>query len=312
MPIIHIHSIIFPLNLYFSYLLPLFKISTGNELIIYKEHGVCKGLLCSGKERKYKCIVPSNCSIKQLCSLLGIDKKIIARYVFNNLDIPHNSYLYGFSLIYSQWDKLYIIISIYLSRNTNYFLNTIHWVKKLLSNKCYIELSNCEKISNSYIFREFIENYPKIHAVLSSNKSLCEEIIELARIKGIGVKSIMAYILHAYGETFYAPIDRYYFQFLKEIGIKGKIPSIDKCRRQKFNCRDCIYRDDCLYGKTYHVLGLSNGFLQSLSYIYYRLKNIVDHRIRTTPLEDILLSFIDIIQFINEFEDLVENLKQVF
>ncbi len=298
------------MNLYYSYLLPLFDIAVDKDkLMIHKLYGVCKGLVCRGRGHTYECIVPRECRIEQFASLLGISKKNYIAQLLNRIGVAEDSLLRGFSLMFSPWDKLYVFTSIYLSRNTNYYLNTIYWVKEFIARNCYDKPSKCRDVSTSYLFRELISNVRNIATIFSSSRGLREELSLLARVKGVGVKSIMAYILHAYGVTLYAPIDRYYMLFLSEIGLKGRRPSIDKCVNSGFNCRVCPYRSECIYGLSYSVFKSLNGVLQSLCYIYYRLKRIIDNKIKPTKLEFILLRFFEYTRFIEEFEYLINMLK---
>lgn len=280
-----INNINYGLSLYPSYLLPLFEVKRRNKsLYIYKKHGVCNGLVCRSEENRTICEIPLTCSISCARGLLGIDKHGLFRRILGELGV---AYRLGFTLIYSPMDKLHVLSSIYLSRNTDYYINTLRWYRVFLEYNCSDRLVECKEKSSSYIFRQFLEAYPLLSNILcrSPSHNEYEEARRLLSIKCIGPKTVSAYLLHAYGFTEHAPIDRYYQKVLRRLGIDGRIPPKKYCVRFLGECRGCPYNDRCLYYKASMIMGPLNGFIQNLVYTYYRLKT----RKASTELEENLI-----------------------
>jgi len=305
--IIEISGIDYGLSLYPSYLLPLFEVERRDKILyITKKYGACRGLVCRSIGNKTICEIPPTCSISYAQKLLGIDKYDLFRKVLGDLGI---AYRLGFTLMYSPIDKLHVISSIYLSRNTDYYINTLRWHRVFLENKCYDSPAVCRGIFSSYVFQQFLEAYPLLSSILvvSPGRNAYGEARRLLSIKGIGPKTISAYLLHAYGFTEHAPIDRYYHRVLQRLGINGRIPPKKYCIRFLGECWKCPYNDRCLYYSASRIMGRLNGFVQSLIYIYYRLKT------RKTPTrleENLLTDKENLLAVMDEFlEELLEVIK---
>ncbi|MCD6301691.1 MAG: hypothetical protein J7L82_06445, partial [Staphylothermus sp.] len=70
-------NINYRLTLYYSYLLPLFRIElTDNTLVFTKEYGSCKELKCIQNNDTIECVIPY-CKPAEYKKILGIDKKKI-------------------------------------------------------------------------------------------------------------------------------------------------------------------------------------------------------------------------------------------
>lgn len=299
---ITIKNINYYLSLYYSYLLPIFTIK---PQVFVKDYGFCNGLKCIIKNNVSECLIPDHCSYGDLEKLLGLDKYIVIEKLFTKLKKYgfKTRALKGFTLLYSPQDKFFIASSIYLSRNTDYYRNTIRWIREIASRKCYIEPINCKDYTSSYQYREYLENIDKLYTIISNKHDPIKEVLELLKIHGFGIKSTMAYLLHTYGYLEYAPIDRYYRAFISKTGLTGAIPSKNKCIENKFKCSVCSYRDQCLYNILRNKLREYNGLLQSLIYIHGRLKKIKGKR--PSSIEEILLNNINVDTVVSEIEDLI-------
>ncbi len=301
-----IRDIDYNIALYYSYLLPLFKTTYSNgSLVFVKEYGVCSGLKCISREAITRCFTPRNCYPTMIEKILGLDKYRVVKRLFGKLSRYGFTLktIKGFTLLYSPWDKFYIATAIYLSRNTDYYRNTVKWVREIISRKCYLDPGRCREYSYSYQFREYLENVDRIYMILeNSYEKPFDEALKLLEVRGFGVKSVMAYLLHTYGYLEYAPIDRYYRETLERLGISGIIPSKNKCIRHRIDCKKCSYRDNCLYNIVRERFREYNGILQSLTYIYNRLKNA---NLDRPGIEESILKNVDIDALMNEIEALI-------
>lgn len=306
-------NIDYSINLYYSYLLPLFDIYRKNhEKIFIKKYGYCSGLKCFEKNTSIKCFIPKKCSVYS--ELIGIDKKYLINKLVNYLEKSGLKirYINKFTLIHSSFDKTYVFLSIYLSRNTDYYRNTVKWIKTIINNNCIEYPLKCLNYIKSYQYRELLDIWKNI---VLNKTSFNEEINTLFSLKGFGLKSINAYLLHVYGYTKYAPIDRHYYKLLNRIGLNGLIPSKEYCIDYKLNCSKCRFNNNCLYNIVYNKFGLFNGIIQSINYVYSRLKNIVDYGIKLSNIEekvigDIVDKYIGLIDEFEEFTNLLTSIDK--
>lgn len=194
------------------------------------------------------------------------------------------------SLVYSPLFKTQIAFTIYLSRNTDYFTNTIRWMKELLATD--------EINSSSYQVKEFRRYRQGLAQATITGHDYKMESIELLKIPGFGVKSVNAYLLHAYGLTRNAPIDTYYARFL---GLSHRAsPRKEHCVSIHLDCLNCSKK--CPYHYAISRYGVYNGVLQSLVYILERLK-----KRKRSDLEEILVR--DPSVYIDELEKEISLIK---
>lgn len=258
----------------YSYYLPLFDIYETNKGFVFeKTNGFGKGLKCSFSEINLttECVVPSGLSEGALFKLLGLNKI----NVFGDLCLVADMdecVSRIITLINGEEDSRYVFYSIYLSRNTDYYANTLKWAKQAVING-YVD-------SSSYISREFNKLKKSIDIVFNETNNPIDLACKLLFVKNVGVKSVASLLLHAYGLTRYAPIDRHYANYL---GVKGKPGYKDICIRSKMECSGCSLHS-CIYRQAVSKYGTYNGVVQSLVYINARLKQT-----RRSEIEEILV-----------------------
>jgi len=284
---VEIRGIHFGLTLLYSYLLPLFSVEeTSGGFMFRKIAGAGKGLECVFREKDLltNCRVISGGSISS--SLLGLDKRALFLEVCVRAKLPECLSKYV-TLIYEPLDRELVLYSVFLSRNTDYYVNTVKWVREIATRG--------EVSSTSYVAGEFYRVKQAFIGVIEKRLEPVSEAIELLCIRGFGVKSAKAYLLHAYGLTSHAPIDRHYASIL---GVKPRQPSKEFCAKLRLDCYKCTR--SCVYGYTTRLLGPLNGAIQSLSYIYGRLKSK-----RRSSLEEILVP--DPSQYLDEIEKILSR-----
>ena len=282
----------FGLTLLYSYLLPLYSIEEINGGFVFRKViGFSKGLECVFKEStlETKCKAPIGVNVSQ--SLLGLDKRRLFREICELVGFK-DCFSKHITLIYEPRDKELILYSVYLSRNTDYYINTVRWIRNLVLKESIS--------SSSFILREFNDARMSFKSVFEENLDPLSEAVKLLNIRGIGVKSMKAYLLHAYGLTEHAPIDRHYSRILKAKPIQ---PNKQMCIARRLQCSECTI--NCLYGYTTKMLRSLNGIVQSLSYIYGRLKLK-----RRSALEEIIVP--NPSSYIDEFEKLLESISAKF
>jgi hypothetical protein len=308
MPSLIVRGIDYGLSLYFSYLLPLFEITRKRSGIsIHKWTGYCRGLVIECHDLVCRIKYPGMCSRGFVEKITGIDKHFLVRELFRKMGDGFRV-LDKITLIYDPIDRFEVFTSIYLSRNTDYYKNTVRWVKEWFRRGCPGR-KDCDTISSSYQFREFLGIADKAYSIMNRRLEPIREVLELVRLHGVGVKSINAYLLHVYGITSYAPIDRYYREVLEIIGSKQVIPSKDICLRTGFDCIKCSYRTRCLYWITRIIFGDYNGIIQSIIYIGKRIEKMLKTR-RISDLENQLLTGRDLDAIIDEANVFIKKIQE--
>lgn len=255
-----IHNIHYGLTLLYSYLLPVIDVVETTEGFKFQfTRGVFNGIECFFNENNLEteCVISDSMSRVMIQNILGLSKHDLFIKLCDVLEL-NDCVANEITLMFEPIYKREILYAIYLSKNTNYYINTIRWTRVVLE-KGYID-------SASFIPREFNKVKNQIDKVLAENTSIHREVVNLLRIPGVGLKSIKAYLLHAYGLTQHAPIDRHYARFLDLTSI-----NIDKkhCLNTELKCEHCQFK--CPYSHTMKKFGLFNGVVQSLVYIHSRL-----------------------------------------
>lgn len=254
-----IRGVHYGLSLVYSYLLPLFEVTeVSGGFIFEKIHGAGRGVECRFREGGLitECRVPRGVSKKVVERLLGLEKLTLARELCRRLGLSVE--MCTVSLLYEPSDARLVFYAVYLSRNTDYYVNTVRWARQVVE-KGFVD-------STSYVPLEFNRVKPLIDRVFSRGVNLRDIVTELLGIPGIGVKSVVALLLHGYGLTEYAPVDRHYARYL---GFEPMQPPKNHCSKLKLACRLCSRR--CIYGYTVRKYGVFNGFIQSLVYVHARL-----------------------------------------
>ncbi|MEL9940761.1 MAG: hypothetical protein QW348_04840 [Ignisphaera sp.] len=263
--IVEVDGVDYGYSLYYSYLLPLFDIEpTENGFVFRKVVGFCSRIECVFHRDSLKtvCKIPPNC-VEYSKHVLGID----SRWGFKELCRVYgydNCVAEKITLIYSPKDARLVFYTILLSRNTDYFVNTLRWLKELVYTGGIR--------GGSYITKQFLEIRESVDRTFDSTEKIDELAISLLRLRYVGLKTVSAFLLHAFGLTEHAPIDRHYMWYLSRTLPSFKYVQIRKevCIRSKLNCFSCPYRERCLYGAT-KIFGKLNGYIQSLAYLSKRM-----------------------------------------
>lgn len=288
-----VKGIHYGLTLLYSYLLPAVEVEERADGFKFRfERGLARGLECEFRESLLEttCTTSTLKGVSELNSLLGIEK----HYLFTNfckLIGLEDCIANHVSLIFDPRYKRVVAYSVYLSRNTDYYVNTINWVKEALDSG-RIE-------SSSYIAREFNEFKGSIDRVLGAGLKPREEAVELMKVRGFGVKLAKAYLLHSYGLTEHSPIDRHYASFF---GLGKRSAQKARCISKSLECELC--KADCPYYLSTKRFGVFSGVVQSLTYIHGKLVSK-----RRTPLERVLIRDAD--YYVDKLDNILERASKL-
>lgn len=269
---LRITGIHYGLTLLYSYLLPVINVvETSYGFVFGYATGAAKGLTCVFREStlETECYASNRVDPQVVENVLGLSKWGLFRGLCGYS--TRDCVVSNITLIYEPRYRVHVAYSVYLSRNTDYYANTIRWVREALV-KGVVE-------SPSYIAREFNSVRRTIDKVLRGRSSPLREALKLLEVRGFGVKLAKAYLLHAHGMTEHAPVDRHYAKILN---LKRVNPPKTHCIKQRLDCTKCDKH--CPYAYTTKRFSSLNGVVQSLAYIYGKLSSK-----RRTALEEILV-----------------------
>ncbi|MEM2025601.1 MAG: hypothetical protein QXW94_04855 [Desulfurococcaceae archaeon] len=286
-----IKGIHYGLTLLYSYLLPVIDIEeVGNGFKFKFIYGEAHGIECAFKENVIEtyCSLPSGLNLAVVRNILGFSKHHLFKNLCSDLHIS-NCVSNKISLIYEQGYKKPVAHAIYLSRDTNFFLNTVKWCREALF-KGYIE-------SSSFIPLEFKKVKHMIDVALNA-RSPYEEVIGLIKVRGFGIKSAKAFLLHTYGLTHEAPLDRHYVKFL---GVSAPNMKKEACIGVKLSCLNLPF--NCPYSYAVKRYRTYNGLVQSIVYIYDTLRS------QGANLVKILVK--DPSKYLDDLERLLDRLREM-
>lgn len=193
----------------------------------------------------------------------------------------------GLSIAIDPWDPKIVLYTIFLSKNTNYHINTVKWVKTITSKfKSEEELENLkvETIGSNYQILQLSKIKTSIDKILSrlkpytrqtSVKSGYYKLKNLLEIPYIGPKTFYAHALFTLGITKCTPTDRHLIRTgktFKFLSGKLRVPEKKYCR-----IYDCVYEknckiiDKCIHGVMIDKFKTLSGWIQTSTYLCGRL-----------------------------------------
>jgi len=248
----------------------------GNKII--KDTGICSGTIFTFYSDHV--VIDGPCSKDVARELLGLWFDPV-EYV-DTVDQRYRDYVLslvnrfnGIRLAISPSDRIWVFISVFLSKATKFHTNTVKWVRKIAS----IGLDDFIKtgyrsIGNSFQLKQLwhlLNETDIINLLESFNPYNLDDSWRLRRkllkYKYIGVKTVDAFLLFATPFSFFTPIDRHYRNFLaQKLGLRGyREPLNNLCRL--YDCSICPLNRNCLSYFSRRNFGRLSGWIQTLSYL---------------------------------------------
>ncbi|RLG76843.1 MAG: hypothetical protein DRO12_03670 [Thermoprotei archaeon] len=275
----------FKLSLYPSFIYPLFEEPQPNTFI--KVYGYAKGLTVKQLDNAVEFSHSAPLDLEDLRSLSGswldplgsleeLDPKP-RRIVEQFLKMYP-----GLRIVTVPKDYVLLFIAIFLSRNTDFHVNTSRWMKKLFRvfgepEKIVEEPEKIRCIGSSYQLRQLPQAL-KIFFYKVEVKS-CENPDELRKvllkIPNVGPKVADAYLLFVCRLSSVSPIDTNFMRMLKMLGlIEGKyvVPNKSMCLQAQ-SCVEtirCRYSDACAVPRVRRLFGSLTGWVQTAAYLHVK------------------------------------------
>ncbi|MDW7986579.1 MAG: hypothetical protein RMI88_05125 [Nitrososphaerota archaeon] len=190
----------------------------------------------------------------------------------------------GLGISIDPWDKIAVLYTIFLSRNTDYHNNTVKWMKKILGKALDEEAIKSVQLSDigrSYQLEQLTEVRAKIASLFSLEEfrkemySL-EEFLDLRKkilsVKYCGPKVVHGWGLFSLGLTYLSQVDRHLLSIGKILNVVNpddKNPVKILCITSRcFINKDCKIVDKCITYKLYSIFGHMAGWFQTATYLY--------------------------------------------
>lgn len=192
----------------------------------------------------------------------------------------------GLGMALNPWDLRAMLYSIFLSRTTDFHMNTVTWMKRLTkSARCEDGLKGLDPriAGSSYQLSQLAAVKPALDAVVEEVRSKigplnAEEVLRLSSVRllnvpYVGPKTVHAFGLFCLGVMRIAPADRHLLKVSLALGLveEGvKMPEKRLC--VKFNClsdwNKCPQTNNCLTAVISREFGLLAGWFQTATYLY--------------------------------------------
>lgn len=269
-----------------SFSLPLFENPKPNVFVKIYGYNACLTFKIEGNGTYY-----CGCSLNDALLLSGAwfnpleNLKKISRgkaaYIYEFLD-----FFPGLSIAVNPWDLKAMFYSIFLSRNTNYHVNTVRWLRHMI-----VKAGDEEKLSSldprvfggSYQLVQLAEIKPKLDGILNSipsgfgfanSKDVFSGVkAKLLPLPYVGSKTIHAFGLFCLGLTWLAPVDRHLISIARSMGIiDGYVTMPKKGLCIWYDCftssNECPRFKTCLTARLMRDFGPMAGWLQTATYLY--------------------------------------------
>jgi endonuclease III-like uncharacterized protein len=165
----------------------------------------------------------------------------------------------GISISPGDEDLLFVVA--FLTQNTNYHANVLRWARALFSASERLEeiAELAPRVGRSYQLQRLpaaVEDYLRLGRPRDRR--------ELLRVRGVGPKVADLFLLFT-GDTTAAPVDKHFARVAPRLGLAGRQPSAQHCRRH--SCGECPLSSSCLGGLARSRLGRLAGWVQTLAYL---------------------------------------------
>ncbi len=198
----------------------------------------------------------------------------------------------GLGIAINPWDRLAMLYTIFLSRNTDYYGNTVPWMKKILKmakSEDKLSMVRLNRIGKSYQIKQLSmikQDFERIRKEITEHACSLDNFMKIRKrvlsVKYCGPKIVHGWGLFSLGLTCLSQVDRHLLSIGKYIGIIGnddKIPSKSFCINSRcFTDNDCRILNKCITYKLYKFFGDMAGWFQTAVYLYgvKYLRNRID------------------------------------
>ncbi len=179
-------------------------------------------------------------------------------------------------IIVSSFDRPFILVLTFLSRNTSYHRNVRRWARYLFDGLESFETYTVKRRLNTIKSRSY--QLRQLHEILESlsdidfKKNSWKLRRELMEIKYIGPKVVDAFLLFSKYDTIFTPSDIHLRRFATRLRLINDkeliVPSKKQCLGYDAHCPQCPLREKCITGFFNLMYGRLSGFIQTIAYVH--------------------------------------------
>ena len=274
------------LSLKASFSLPLFKEGGGRSF--RKIYGYKSGLELIHRVGTlvYKGCLPSEALLLSGAWFNPLEevkklKRRQASYVYELLEV-----FPGLGLALDPWDVRAMFYSAFLSRNTDYHVNTVRWVREMAlraGDEQKLPLLNPVEFGSSYQLAQLAEIKSDVNellsslrpgtAILGSEATFRSLKARLLSLPYVGPKTVHALGLFCFALTQLAPADRHLIAISRALGLVGEdVKTPKKALCASYDCarspEPCPLADECITSLLMSELSHMAGWFQTAAFLY--------------------------------------------
>ena len=187
----------------------------------------------------------------------------------------------GLRIVASPKDWVYVFISAFLSRNTDFHVNTVRWVRGIAGlyedpRDIVEDPGRLEIVGRSYQLLQLPEALSLFLRMVSPQDCAKPDRLrrKLLTIPYVGPKVADSYLLFACMASSAVPVDKNLLTFLRlVVGVEGvEAPTKVMCMRSSscINTVSCPYASSCAAAAMKRLFGPLAGWVQTASYLHVK------------------------------------------
>ncbi len=180
-------------------------------------------------------------------------------------------------LAVSSCDREYVFVSVFLSQNTDFHVNTYRWISKLseIYGPEFLKKQGLRftMVGSSYQLARLEQVYPTFENIKEERDPGLLRL-KLLSIKGVGPKIADAYILFSSKHSESTPCDIHLRRFIDRLRLVEyrRLPSKSYC--SKYYCwlkSECPVHEECLRFLLMNRYGGLSGWIQTIAYYHDKI-----------------------------------------
>lgn len=184
----------------------------------------------------------------------------------------------GLRLAIDPYDREIIFLATVLSQRTDYHMNVIKWIQKIMmkiDNVRDLIKTKISSISKSYQLIKAEEAVRECFSIIRKDSIYSNNIWTLRKrilkCKYVGPKTTDAYLLFTRPISYIAPIDVHYIRFVKKLKLlKFKKKPVKKLCIN-YSCDECPLNNECLEAISIDKFNGLSGWIQTVAYVHDKM-----------------------------------------
>ena len=177
------------------------------------------------------------------------------------------------------YDKEWVFTAVFLSRNTDYHINTIRWCRALAEKTReprMISEETVKRAGSSYQLKQLPQALKEYYRLVEPLESRGENMFVIRKavlsIRNCGLKTAHAYLLFTRPQaSSIVPCDTHFLNIARRLGFVDDYQLWNEKYCAKYDCSNCPLQNKCIIGKTIKEYGELAGWIQTACYTHDKL-----------------------------------------